>query len=70
MTRLSDIFLGEADFSADIGVRAEAVGAHVTLGDNESDLLPDPGVQAPGGERLVKVEIALQRGRRNAEDTQ
>src|ERR1700732_2674475 len=43
MTRVSDIFLGEADFAADEGVRAEAVGAHVTLGDDEGDLLPDLG---------------------------
>ena len=70
MTRVSDIFLGQADLAADEGMCAQAVGAHVTLGDDEGDLLPDLGVQAPGGERVAKVEIALQRGRRNTEDAE
>ncbi len=67
MTRVSDVFLGEADFAADERVRAEAVAAEVALSDGKGDLLTDLGVETAAGKRAAEVEIALERGWGRAE---
>ncbi|MEA3164622.1 MAG: hypothetical protein QOE88_2440 [Verrucomicrobiota bacterium] len=67
VARVVDVLLCQADLTSQKGVRAQAVAAHVALGDGEGDLFADLGVEAATGERAAEVEVALERSWRSAE---
>src|SRR5271155_2564642 len=64
MNRICNFLLGEPDFASDGRMRTQAVTAQIALGDSESELLADLGVENATGERTTEVEIALERRRR------